>query len=64
MIKVLMAYLKDEEGQTSTEYILLLVVVALFVTKFKKAAGDKLTGLTGTVFDKATDMAEEIGQER
>ena len=29
------AFLKDEEGQTSTEYILLVAVVALIVFKFK-----------------------------
>jgi pilus assembly protein Flp/PilA len=38
------AYLKDETGQTSTEYILLVAVVATIVFKFKGAITKKLFG--------------------
>lgn len=38
------AYLKDETGQTSTEYILLVAVVATIVFKFKNAITKKLFG--------------------
>ncbi|HXH31630.1 MAG TPA: hypothetical protein VNJ01_12520 [Bacteriovoracaceae bacterium] len=38
------AYLKDETGQTSTEYILLVAVVATIVFKFKDAITKKLFG--------------------
>lgn len=41
------AYLKDETGQTSTEYILLVAVVATIVFKFKGAITDKLFGANG-----------------
>lgn len=41
------AYLKDETGQTSTEYILLVAVVATIVFKFKKAITTKLFGEGG-----------------
>lgn len=37
-----LAYLKDETGQTSTEYILLVAVVATIVFKFKTAIIKKL----------------------
>ncbi len=41
------AYLKDETGQTSTEYILLVAVVATIVFKFKDAITNKLFGANG-----------------
>lgn len=41
------AYLKDETGQTSTEYILLVAVVAAIVIKFKTAITSKLFGGEG-----------------
>ena len=59
MIKSFVAYLKDESGQTSTEYILLVAVVAMIVLKFKGTASDKLTGLTENVFNKANSILEE-----
>lgn len=40
----IVAYLKDETGQTSTEYILLVAVVATIVFKFKGAITKKLFG--------------------
>lgn len=42
-----MAYLKDETGQTSTEYILLVAVAAAIVIKFKGAITNKLFGEDG-----------------
>lgn len=40
----IVAYLKDETGQTSTEYILLVAVVATIVFKFKGVITKKLFG--------------------
>ncbi len=57
-MKSIIAFLKDEEGQTSTEYILLVAVVALIVFKFKDIALSKLTALTTNVFDKAGTMID------
>ena len=57
-----MTYLKDESGQTSTEYILLVAVVAAVVFKFKGVIMEKLVGdngLVGKVFDKADGLLEE-----
>lgn len=59
-MKSVIAFLKDENGQTSTEYILLVAVVALIVVKFKAVAVDRLTQLTGKVFDAGNDIATEI----
>ena len=55
MFNKIIEFLKDEEGQTSTEYILLVAVVALIVFKFKNTASKKLTDLTNGVFDTAND---------
>jgi pilus assembly protein Flp/PilA len=55
MFSKIIDYLNDEDGQTSTEYILLVAVVALIVFKFKKTAQGKLTELTEGVFNKAND---------
>ena len=46
-------FLKDEEGQTSTEYILLVAIVALVVIKFGGTLKEKLLSMVGTVFTKA-----------
>lgn len=59
-MKYLVAYLKDESGQTSTEYILLVAVVAMIIFKFKKTGGDALNNLTTKVFGKADQMVEGI----
>ncbi|MBG09375.1 MAG: hypothetical protein CME68_11490 [Halobacteriovoraceae bacterium] len=60
MYKQFINYLKDEEGQTSTEYILLIAVVAIIVFKFKDIALEKLQGIINKVFDKAGGMVDEI----
>jgi pilus assembly protein Flp/PilA len=44
MKQKLMAYFKDESGQTSTEYILLVAVAAAIVIKFKGAITKQLMG--------------------
>lgn len=59
-MKKLIAYMKDESGQTSTEYILLVAVVAMIVFKFKKTAGERLDKITGDVFGKADEMVKGI----
>ena len=55
----LRAYLRDDSGQTSTEYILLLAVAAMIVFKFKGLATTKLTKLIGDVFDKADEVLQD-----
>ncbi|MBH47956.1 MAG: hypothetical protein CME71_07260 [Halobacteriovorax sp.] len=62
-MKSVIAFLKDENGQTSTEYILLVAVVALIVMKFKNIAVTKLTQISTGVFDAGNDLATNIGNE-
>lgn len=60
-MKIFLNYLKDEEGQTSTEYILLVAVAAMLVFKFRGIAESKIEALTNGVFDKADGLLEGIG---
>ena len=62
MKKTILAFLKSEDGQTSTEYILLVAVVALIVFKFKGIAEDKLQGISQKVFTGAEGWVDEINQ--
>lgn len=52
-------FLEDESGQTTTEYVLLLAVVAMIIFKLRKDLGDGLTGLTDGVFGKANSLLQE-----
>ncbi len=49
-------FLKDENGQTSTEYILLVAVVAVIIFKFRSVLEDKLIGLVNKVFGKSDEL--------
>ena len=57
------AYLKDETGQTSTEYILLVAVVATIVFKFKTAITTKLfgNGSSGGILNSVLDESKFSG---
>ncbi len=59
MKRLFMDYLRDEEGQTSVEYILLMAVVVLIVLKFKQTASSKLNALVDMVFSKSSDAIEK-----
>lgn len=60
MKQKIVAFLKDENGQTSTEYILLVAVVAIVIFKFKEKLVEGLNGLTDGVFGKSNDLLNEI----
>lgn len=54
-------YIKNESGQTSTEYILLVAVAAAIVIKFKGEITDRLIGpdgVLGKVMGKVTNDIE------
>jgi len=59
-MKTLVAYFRDESGQTSTEYILLVAVVAMIIFRFKSVASDRLLKVTNGVFDGADKIATDI----
>jgi pilus assembly protein Flp/PilA len=59
-MKKFLEFLRDEEGQTSTEYILLVAVAAMLVFKFKDKASGQIESLTDGVFGKANDMLGEL----
>lgn len=51
MKKFIMSFLRDESGQTSTEYILLVAVVAMVIMKFRGILEEKLTALANKALD-------------
>lgn len=53
-MKNFISFLKDESGQTSTEYILLVAMVAMIVIRFGGEAQDRLSELTNKVFEGAS----------
>lgn len=55
-----MEFLRDENGQTSTEYILLVAVVAVIIFKFKDTLQSKLTGLIDKVFGKSDELLQGL----
>ncbi len=46
----ILEFLEDESGQTSTEYILLLVIVAILIFKVGGRLKEELLGLVDKVF--------------
>jgi pilus assembly protein Flp/PilA len=63
MKQKLMAYFKDESGQTSTEYILLVAVAAAIVIKFKGAIQEKLLGEQGVLGNVMNGVNANISKE-
>lgn len=51
-------FLKDESGQTTTEYILILAVVVALAIKFKGVFGKKLEGALEKMDGKLTEALE------
>lgn len=48
---------KDDRGQSTTEYILILAVVVMIAMKFKKEFGVKLTGTLDQLGNQIQDAA-------
>ncbi|MDA9189755.1 hypothetical protein N9O57_02115 [bacterium] len=63
MKKFIVNFIKDEEGQTSTEYILLVAVVAMIIFKFKKNLDKGLTGLTDKIFGDGGRIESLLNEE-
>lgn len=51
--KMAMAFIRDESGQSTTEYVLLLVVVVFIIKQVKQQMGDRLKSLLDTAFKQA-----------
>lgn len=49
----------DESGQSTTEYILILVVVVAIALKFKEKIGQKIESATDTLGTRIDDALKE-----
>ena len=47
--KHLRAFVREEDGQSTTEYILILAVVVMIAMKFREKVGGLIMGRTGTI---------------
>jgi len=52
-------FLKDESGQTTTEYILILAVIVTIFMQFRK----KLLGILGKIFGQLESSTDDVIQE-
>ena len=59
MLGRLKAYFRDESGQTSTEYILLIIVAVAIVLKFKTTIEDELLEGENSLFKGIMNKVRE-----
>jgi Flp pilus assembly pilin Flp len=52
-------FIKDESGQTTTEYILILAVIITIFMQFRK----KLLGILGKIFGQLEGATEDVIDE-
>lgn len=50
---------KDERGQSTTEYILMLAVVVMIAMKFKKTFLQQMDGIVGSVSNNIKEVVEQ-----
>jgi pilus assembly protein Flp/PilA len=60
LMKKFTSYLKDESGQTSTEYILLLAIVAAVIFKFNQSFSTNMEGIVETMFGKVKGILNNL----
>jgi Flp pilus assembly pilin Flp len=60
-LETIKTFLRDESGQTTTEYILILAVIVTIFMQFRRRLLTIITKLFGKL-DQATDSAVEFGE--
>ncbi|MCC7441630.1 MAG: hypothetical protein IT285_08355 [Bdellovibrionales bacterium] len=56
----LLSFLREEEGQSTTEYILILAVVMVIAMKFKSGISDQLGRATEKIGEKIGNTVDDI----
>lgn len=56
----LLSLVHEEDGQTTTEYILMLLVAVTVIMQFKKRLGAILGALFGNIDTKMTSVNQEM----
>lgn len=57
--RVVHKMIRDERGQSTAEYILMLSVVVLIALRFKKAFTSKIADLSNKIFGKMNEAIDE-----
>lgn len=60
IVKQLKAFWMDEEGQSTTEYILILAAVVLMAKRFSSELGNIVKNLTGTLNTNIQSTMDEL----
>lgn len=60
-MKTLIKFLKDESGQSTTEYVLLLVMVIFAVRQLQSIFGPRLQNLVTNAFNQADGALQNGG---
>lgn len=62
---MLKQFLKDEKGQTTVEYLLIIAVIVVVISVLGKGLKDKLPGVIDNVFGGVNSKIKELmGQSR
>lgn len=59
VLKKIREFWSEEDGQSTTEYILILGVVVIIAMRFKKGIGDKITNATETIGGRIDTVLNE-----
>jgi Flp pilus assembly pilin Flp len=62
MKKVILQFWRDDRGQSTTEYILILSVVVMIALKFKKTFSEQLDKLLGNVSKDLDEASSQSGK--
>lgn len=54
----------DEQGQSTTEYILILAVVVMIAMRFKTEISKRITGAVNKVGENIDSTLEDIGNDQ
>ena len=61
--KFLWRLIREEEAQSTTEYILILAVVVVIALKFKSKIGDTMDTATGKISEKINSSLNILDQQ-
>lgn len=57
---MLKQFLKDEQGQTTVEYLLIIAVVVVVISVLGKQMQEKIRGLTDNIFNQVNQTVTGI----
>lgn len=53
-------FLREEDGQTTVEYLLIIAVIVVTISVLGKGMKEKITGLVDTIFKGVNDQVKKM----